>query len=212
MRWFDNRPVTLASTFISPLPINKVRRSDKASKAFTEIDHPFIVDQYNWSMGGVDLLDAFVAQYKFQLRSKRWYMYLFWHTVTVALITSWLLYRRDCHLLGIPKKEILKRRHFQADVGSSLILINAERGHKRGRRSIEEQTTAKTVKERKKARKGPSADVQLDAVGHWPVKTEKRGCCALCTTGFGDTGCEKCTVRLCFNNQRNCFKQYHQKL
>ena len=212
VRWFDNRPVTLASTFVGPLPIQKVRRWDKVSKSFTDIDRPFIVDQYSRSMGGVDQLDAFVAHYRFQLRSKRWYMYLFWHTVTVALINAWLLYRRDCQLLGIPDKEIIKRRHFQAAVGSDLILVNAERGRKRGRPSTEEKMAAKSVGARKKARKGPSQEVKLDAVCHWPVKTEKRGRCAHCTTGYSDTACEKCTVRLCFNGQRNCFKMYHQKL
>ena len=77
VRWFDNRPVTLSSTFVGPLPVQKVRRWDKASKSYGEIDRPFMVDQYNRSLGGVDLLDAFVAQYRFQLRSERWYMYLF---------------------------------------------------------------------------------------------------------------------------------------
>jgi len=213
VRWFDNRSVTIASTFVGPLPVQKVRRWDKTSKSYVQIDRPFIVDQYNRSMGGVDMLDAFVAQYRFPLRSKRWYMYLFWHTVTVALINAWLLYRRDCRLLGIPAKEVLKRHRFQSHVGSSLILINAERGRKRGRPSIEEQAAAaKPTIVKKKARLGPSSEVQMDAVGHWPVKTDKRGRCALCTTGYSDTSCEKCTVRLCFNNQRNCFKQYHQKL
>ena len=212
VRWFDNRPVTLASTYVDPLPIQKVRRWDKASKSFTDINRPFIVDQYNRSMGGVDQLDAFVAQYRFQLRSKRWYMYLFWHIVTVALINAWLLYRRDCLLLGIPAKQILKRRHFQAVVGSGLILINAERGRKRGRPSTEEKMAVKSVDARKKAHKGPSQEIKMDAVGHWPAKTEKRGRCALCTTGYSDTACEKCTVRLCFTSKRNCFKLYHQKL
>ena len=67
VRWFDNRPVTLSSTFVGPLPIQKVRCWDKASKSYGEIDRPFTVDQYNRSMGGVDLLDAFVVQYRFQL-------------------------------------------------------------------------------------------------------------------------------------------------
>lgn len=154
VRWFDNRPVTLASTFVGPLPITKVQRWDKVSKSFIEINRPFIVEQYNRSMGGVDLLDAFVAQYRFQLRSRRWYMYLFWHSITVALINAWLLYRRDCCLLGIPAKEIISRRQFQATVGSSVILVNAECGRKRGRPSIEEQTISKTIKKGRRRGKG----------------------------------------------------------
>ena len=188
VRWFDNRSVTLASTFVGPLPVKKIRRWQKATKSHIEIDHPSTVDHYNRSMGAVDMLDAFIVQYRFQLQSKRWYMYLFWHTVTVALINAWLVYRRDCRLLGMPSKEILKRRQFQSRVGSALILVNAEASRKRGRPSLEEQTAAKPA--RRKARKGPSPDVQLDAVGHWPEKTDKRGRCAQCTTGYSDTACE----------------------
>jgi len=89
----------------------------------------------------------------------------------------------------MPPKEILKRRQFQSCVGSSLILVNAEASRKRGRPSIEEQTAAKPA--RRKAQKGPSPDVHWDAVGHWPEKTDKRGRCAQCTTGYSDTACEK---------------------
>jgi len=106
-----------------------------------------------------------------------------------------------------PSKEIMKRRHFQSRVGSSLILVNADVNHKHGRLSIDEQRAAKSA--RKKARKGPCPDAQLDAVGHWPEKTEKCSGCALCTTGYIDTACQKCTLRFCFSTQRNCFKQYH---
>ena len=138
VRWFDNRSVTLASTFVGPLPVQKIRRWEKATKSHIEIDRPSIVNNhYNRSMGGVDMLDYFIAQYRFQLRSKRWYMYLFWHTVTVALINAWLVYRRDCQLLGMPSKEILKRRQFQSRVGSALILVNVEASRKRGRPSLE---------------------------------------------------------------------------
>ena len=91
VRWFDNRSVTLASTFVSSLPVQKVRRWEKATRSFREIDRPSIVDRYNHSMGGVDLLDAFRAQYRFQLRS----MYLLWHTVTVAVINAWLVYTAE---------------------------------------------------------------------------------------------------------------------
>lgn len=121
-------------------------------------------------MGGVDLLDAFVAQYRMQLQSKRWYLYLFWHSVTVAVINAWLLYRQHCQLLGTASKDVMNRQQFQARIASSLILVNSERTRKRGRPSIE-KTEATTVTARKKARKGPSDEVKMDAVGHWPEKT-----------------------------------------
>ncbi|TWW73291.1 hypothetical protein D4764_15G0006850 [Takifugu flavidus] len=59
------------------------------------VPRPAIVETYNKFMGGVDLLDMLSALYKFSFGSRRWYMYIWWHTVTVAVINAWHLYSRD---------------------------------------------------------------------------------------------------------------------
>ncbi|KAF3842824.1 hypothetical protein F7725_001673, partial [Dissostichus mawsoni] len=50
-----------------------------------------------------------------------WYVYIFWHTIILAVINAWLLYK-GVQALKMPKQEILNRRQFQADLASSLIL------------------------------------------------------------------------------------------
>lgn len=75
------------------------------------------------SIKHVDLLDSFSAKYKFPMKSGRWYMYIFWHTIILAVINAWLLYKRDCMALKMPKQKILIRRRFQVDLASSLILV-----------------------------------------------------------------------------------------
>ncbi|KTF86642.1 hypothetical protein cypCar_00032226 [Cyprinus carpio] len=75
-------------------------------------------------MGGVDLLDSFAAKYKFPMKSHHWYIYIFWHTIILAVINTWLLYKRNCKALEMTKKEILNRRQFQAQLATSLILVN----------------------------------------------------------------------------------------
>ncbi|KAG7273490.1 hypothetical protein CRUP_015866 [Coryphaenoides rupestris] len=102
--------------------VQKIQRWDKANKTYIEVERPYIVGTYNKYMGGVDLLDSFTAKYKFPLKSRRWYMYIFWHTITLAVVNAWLLYKRDCQALKISKKETLNMRHFQAQLASSLIL------------------------------------------------------------------------------------------
>lgn len=37
--------------------------------------------------------------YKQQIQSRRWYMYIFWHTIMTSAVNSWLWYRRHCKLL-----------------------------------------------------------------------------------------------------------------
>lgn len=123
VKWYDNRAVTLVSSFAGTEPVQKIQRWDKANKTYIEVERPYIVGTYNKYMGGVDLLDSFTAKYKFPLKSRRWYMYIFWHTITLAVVNAWLLYKRDCQALKISKKETLNMRHFQAQLASSLILV-----------------------------------------------------------------------------------------
>jgi hypothetical protein len=77
VRWFDNRAVTLLSSLIGVDPANEARRWDKSRKVFQQVPMPAIVGAYNKKMGGIDLLDSFLARYRFDMKSRRWYIYLF---------------------------------------------------------------------------------------------------------------------------------------
>ncbi|KAM3602431.1 uncharacterized protein V6R79_003969 [Siganus canaliculatus] len=79
-------------------PQDNARRWSKVDKTFVEVRRPHIVKEYNTFMGGVDLLDACFARSKkkYHMRSRRWYIYLFWHTIMLGLVNAWLIYRRDC--------------------------------------------------------------------------------------------------------------------
>jgi hypothetical protein len=136
VKWYDSRAVTLVSSFAGPDDVQKIQRWDKANKTFIEVERPYIVGAYNKYMGGVDLLDSFTAKYKFPIKSRRWYMYIFWHTIILAVVNAWLLYKRDCKALKVSSKETMNRRQFQAQLASSLILVNATlQTPKRGRPS-----------------------------------------------------------------------------
>uniref|UniRef100_A0A8C6NRK9 PiggyBac transposable element-derived protein domain-containing protein n=1 Tax=Nothobranchius furzeri TaxID=105023 RepID=A0A8C6NRK9_NOTFU len=56
VKWFDNRQVTLVSSFAGPKPVEKIQRWDKTTKKFVEVERPYIVAAYNKFIGGVDLL------------------------------------------------------------------------------------------------------------------------------------------------------------
>ncbi|KAF3834175.1 hypothetical protein F7725_025379 [Dissostichus mawsoni] len=121
VKWYDSRAVTLVSSFAGP-PVQRIQRWDKANKTYVEVERPYIVGTYNKYMGGVYLFDSFTAKYKFPMKSRQWYVYIFWHTIMLAVINAWLLYKRECKAPKMPKQEILNRRQFQADLASSLIL------------------------------------------------------------------------------------------
>lgn len=207
VRWYDNKAVSLLSSLVGVLPLGEAKRWDKTTKEHRNFPMPAIVQSYNKSMGGIDLLDSFLAKYRFPMKSKRWYLYLFWHFVMVAVVNAWNLYRRDSRLLNLPAKEILNRRKFQAEVAESLISVRA--GTKRGRPSGAGDASA-TPPPPRKIRKGPCDDVRFDGYAHWPIKLQKRGRCKLCERTT-NTACEKCDICLCFLEERNCFRSYHLK-
>ncbi|KAG0439021.1 hypothetical protein HPB47_016780, partial [Ixodes persulcatus] len=51
VRWFDNRAVTLLSTFTGQSPVQKAKRSSSDKKEFTDIDFPNVVQKSNHHMG-----------------------------------------------------------------------------------------------------------------------------------------------------------------
>ncbi len=134
------------------------------------------------------------------MRSRRWYLYLFWQTIMLGLVNAWLIYRRDSKLLGVQKP--LKQRSFQAEVATSLILLRSQRG----RPTLNATSPPPPPK---RVRVGVPDDVRTDQVSHWPVKCNQRGRCKLCKVNATTTLCEKCDVRLCFTEERNCYKRCH---
>lgn len=64
VKWLDNKPVTLASSFVSVEPKSKVKRYSKELKTKVDVVCPKIVEEYNTHMGGVDLADMLIALYK----------------------------------------------------------------------------------------------------------------------------------------------------
>lgn len=92
-KWYDNKPVTLLSTFVGVDSTDSVWRWDEAKKEHVQVYGRSIVKEYNKFMGGVDLHDSLTALYKYPVRSKRWYIY----NLTMVVVNACLLYhRRHC--------------------------------------------------------------------------------------------------------------------
>ena len=70
VRWFDNKCVTLLSTYVGTEPVNRIQRYDRSTKSYIDVDRPALIGIYNSKMGGVGLLDMMCTLYKRQLKSK----------------------------------------------------------------------------------------------------------------------------------------------
>uniref|UniRef100_A0A3Q2TYY1 PiggyBac transposable element-derived protein domain-containing protein n=1 Tax=Fundulus heteroclitus TaxID=8078 RepID=A0A3Q2TYY1_FUNHE len=169
VKWYDNRAVTLVSSSTGREPVQEIQRWDKATKIYIDVERPYIVATYNKYMGG------------FTLKSQRWYMYIFWHTITLTVVNAWLLYKRH-YAAGSP---LTARKRPSSDDGSPNCPSKKSCAH-------------------------PPLDVRKDLTGHFPMKVKRRRC-RHCSKGYTSTHCSKCDVRLCFTEDRNCFWGYHCK-
>jgi len=73
---------------------------------------------YNKFMEGVDLMDSLKALYRINIRSKKRYHRIFFHFLDVAVVNSWLLYRKDRELSKISQKDQLSLLQFKAEIAA----------------------------------------------------------------------------------------------
>ena len=120
-KWYDNKCVQLISNHCcNPQETNKIKRWDRGSQTYTEINCPTVVEEYNKSMGGVDLADMLISLYRTTIKTKRWYVKVLFHCVDIAKVNGWLLYRRHCDQRNVPKKSQLSLLKFTISVASAL--------------------------------------------------------------------------------------------
>ncbi|XP_026741886.1 piggyBac transposable element-derived protein 2-like [Trichoplusia ni] len=93
--WKDNKPVNLLSTYVGAEPATTVTRFDKSKKERVAIPCPKVIKEYNAHMGGVDLLDSFIGRYHITMKSRKWTMRLFYHFLDLAVINSWVMFKKN---------------------------------------------------------------------------------------------------------------------
>ncbi|XP_064463589.1 piggyBac transposable element-derived protein 3-like [Ornithodoros turicata] len=131
VKWYDNRTVTTASTFAGIEPKSTVKQWDRKRKETVEIECPNAISTYNRHMGGVDLLDGLVAYYRTEVRSKKYYLKIFFHFLDVVVVVSWLFYRRDCQSMGVPKSHQKDLMKFKLAIAEALCKQGKDLHHKK---------------------------------------------------------------------------------
>ena len=170
VRWLDNKCVTLISTYLGVTPELTVKCCNRSTKVDQDVSRPAIVGVYNSYMGGIDLFDIMCTLYKRQLKSKRWYLYVFYHTLTMIMVNSWFLYRREAKSLGVDNA--MQMKDFQVKATVSLI---SQGKVSQGRPSFNSPPPAKKhcVKPRPQDDILIFDDICFDNVDHWPLSQEK---------------------------------------
>ena len=101
--WNDNAVVTLISNTIGVNPLGKVKRRVKG-RGEVSVNQPFVVKAYNNGMGGVDLFDRALSDYRPSIMGKKWYWTLFVNALNISVVFTWRLYEL-LHDEKVPQKD-----------------------------------------------------------------------------------------------------------
>lgn len=162
-----------------------------------EISRPFAVQEYNNFMGGVDMMDRMIAHYPHGFENRKWYLRIFFHLVNMAIVNSWILYRKSVD----GNMSLLK---FKGSVVWTMLEL--QKAKKRGRKS--NSIGQKTPPIKRKYKKSIPTEITYDNIDHYPSKKEtgqaSRCRNEICTSRTRYT-CEKCECSVC----PKCMKSYH---
>ena len=124
VKWVDNSMVNIASNFVGIEPIGELERWCEKEKVRKNILCPQIVQQYNRSMGSVDLVVMLLSLYRITCKTKCWNQKIFWHLTDMAKISAWILHRRHFRQNGKPRKNQKCLLQFILELSDALILTN----------------------------------------------------------------------------------------
>lgn len=211
-KWLDNNTVTIGSNHIDTGTPDQCKRFDKKESTNIMVSRPEVIALYNSNMGGVDKFDFLMALYRTFIRSRKWTLRMMNHAIDMAVVNSWIEYRRDADKIGIPKNKQLDLIHFRQEIAEALILAHQLPVRKRGRPSRDSPSPELHPKRARVL--VPVQDMRYDNLGHIPefqdIKNNQR-----CKNGICQkksfVRCIKCNVPLCITRENNRFKEFHTR-
>ena len=93
LQWKDKRLITMLSSIHDSSMVTKTRRTRASASGRENIQKPFMVDQYNTYMGGVDKSDQYLSYYGFDHRMVKWYKRAVFHLLDLAIVNAYIMYK-----------------------------------------------------------------------------------------------------------------------
>ncbi|XP_060070455.1 piggyBac transposable element-derived protein 4-like [Ylistrum balloti] len=117
----DKRQITFLSTASQPGVCENTRK-------------PFVNLDYNAHMGGVDKFDQLSSYYPIGRPGKKWWRYILWYVINLAVVNAWILFQRTDGKVPPPPKGYDHLR-FRMDIADQLKAGFTSRKHRVGRKS-----------------------------------------------------------------------------
>ncbi|XP_026316625.1 piggyBac transposable element-derived protein 4-like [Hyposmocoma kahamanoa] len=211
--WKDNKQVVLASTYVGAQPVENIDRFDKKERKRIPITCPRLIKEYNAHMGGVDLMDSYLGRYRIRMKSRKWYIRIFYHLLDLSVINSWIVYKKVSTQRGALPKNILSLADFRAELADTLCKYapTASRGRPRtGSPACIADGPAPKLRRGIQCQTLPPLEIRLDKNDHNQIRTDSRGRCMLPSCHLlSIIKCDKCNVHLCSKKSKDCFKVFH---
>lgn len=202
LSWKDNKVVNVfvLSTFAAALSEKSVKRLNRNTKQKVEIPCPDVISEYNAYQGRVDLLDSYIGRSRIFIKSRKWYLKIFFQCLDMVRVNAFLCYRKSNP--GI--KTALAT--FKEDLARTFCQFG----------STSPTWKRKIIRTKRKytARKAlPTEDTRKDGSHHWPLFTSSRQRCRhpSCKQKSFIT-CSKCDNYFCLRKGKNCFLNFNTSL
>lgn len=196
-RWNDNSVVTVMTNTCEVLPLMQAKRYNRKEHKEVLLPQPNVIHHYNKYMGGVDLHDNGIANYRIRIRGKKWWWPLFINMIDSMIVNSWKIYR-------IANESKVSQLEFRSQIATTLLKFSGK---------VEDKPELVDVPVPSSAYGRPSKgalpnDIRFDNIGHIILRdsTNSRKKCRHCksnTIYF----CKKCKLHL----HPDCFENFHTK-
>ena len=184
VRWNDNSVVMVGSNSYGVEPLVHPKRWVKG-KGRINVQQPSVIGHYNCVMGGVDLVDRALSNFRSVIHGKKWY----WPLLVNALNIGFVYCRR---LFRIIADDAVEQKTFRHHIVSILL------------RQFIRVTPARSLPAAKAFM--VADEIRLDGVNHYP-KSGPICKCTVCKKSCRNT-CSKCNSSIHVNT---CFQLFHEK-
>lgn len=197
VRWMDNSEVTIATNYDTVEPIVTVKRYNREKKKKIGVPQPHVFNSYNKHMGGVDLHDNGVANYRISVRGKKWWWPLWVQCLDSAVVNAWKLH---CFVAASTKEKPIPQLQFKNFIVKKLLLMSED---------SDSETTTDTSPDDNMESEDIYRPTNFPRISgtHAPINSQNRRRCIVCTPKATVYICEKCNVSV---HPEKCFKMFHE--
>ena len=202
VQWQDTKVVHVVSTAYTLTNVEKVNRKLKDGSV-VQIPCPKPLKQYTARMGGVDRFDQKRGYYSVSLRSRRWWLRLFYFCLDASIVNAHILHS------SVHPDECLSQLQFRVNLFRGLVCNYSSKVR---RTSLEINFVRRRQHKADRKPTGVPDNVRTCSVGvHMSVELPKFQRCRLCSTKTHNKRskiqCSTCRIPLCVVP---CFDKFHQ--